>query len=102
MVETKAVLLTAEPYKVAIAAALKSRGALKDDFIRHPVHPESNYVIRMCEKVLELIQNRGGCATLETVMRLERYACGHVDYHSKFALYCAEIEVGTRAMADEH
>ncbi len=91
--------LPTEPYKAVIAKALQARGALKDDFARHPVHHEANYVVRMCEKILELIGQRGGRATLEAVMRLERCASGHVDYHAKFALYCAELEVGASALA---
>lgn len=29
--------------------------------------------------------------SLADVMRVESFACGHVDYSSKFALYCAEL-----------
>ena len=90
--------LTTEPYKAVIAAALQARGAQKDDFASHPLHHEANYVVRLCDQVRDLIERRGGRATLETVVRLERCASGHVDYHSKFALYCAELEIGASAL----
>lgn len=28
---------------------------------------------------------------LKAIMRAENFACGHTDYSTKFALYCAEI-----------
>lgn len=28
------------------------------------------------------------------IERIERWACGHSDYSSKFALYCAELAIG--------
>jgi hypothetical protein len=31
---------------------------------------------------------------LKAIDRVERYAAGHVDYATKFALYCAEIALG--------
>lgn len=36
-------------------------------------------------------------AALATVMRLERCASGHEEYHATFALYCAELELGELA-----
>lgn len=36
-------------------------------------------------------------ATEAAVTRVEREACGHADYASKYALYCAEIVSGTRS-----
>lgn len=92
-------LLITEPYKTVIAAALQARGSQIDDFTRHPMRHEPNYVVRMCEKVRDLVERRGGRATLESIMRVERCASGHADYHAKFALYCAELEVGARALA---
>lgn len=32
--------------------------------------------------------------SLQEIERVERTAAGHVDYSSKFALYCAEIAIG--------
>ncbi len=32
--------------------------------------------------------------TVAQVIRVENQACGHVDYGSKFALYCAELAMG--------
>jgi hypothetical protein len=29
------------------------------------------------------------------IVRVEQWACGHNDYSSKFALYCAELVLGT-------
>lgn len=34
--------------------------------------------------------------TLEDVARVERMACGHVDYFQKYALYCAELAIGIK------
>ena len=34
--------------------------------------------------------------TVDAIARVESWACGHVDYSSKFALYCAEIALGQR------
>lgn len=31
---------------------------------------------------------------VSAIERVERWACGHSDYSSKFALYCAEIACG--------
>jgi hypothetical protein len=91
--------LTTDPYKALIAATLQARGSLKDDFTSDPVHREARYVVRMCEQVRDLIVQRGGSATLEAVMRAERCASGHVDYHAKFAFYSAELEVGLSPLA---
>lgn len=33
---------------------------------------------------------------IEEIERVERMACGHSDYTSKFALYCAELAMGER------
>ena len=33
--------------------------------------------------------------TAGDILKVERIACGHSDYSSKFALYCAEIIMGT-------
>lgn len=32
--------------------------------------------------------------SIEEVMRVESWACGHLDYTAKFALYCAEMAAG--------
>lgn len=31
---------------------------------------------------------------IEHVARVEQLACGHIDYATKYALYCAELAVG--------
>lgn len=32
----------------------------------------------------------------DAIVRVEQWACGHSDYSSKFALYCAELVLGTK------
>lgn len=34
---------------------------------------------------------------VETLRRVEQLACGHVDYFTKFALYCAELALNESA-----
>jgi hypothetical protein len=34
--------------------------------------------------------------TMADIQRVETWACGHSDYSSKFALYCAEIALGVK------
>ena len=33
---------------------------------------------------------------MAAVERVERHACGHVDYFEKYALYCAELALGVK------
>lgn len=33
------------------------------------------------------------------ILRVEAWACGHSDYSSKFALYCAELALGRQGVA---
>lgn len=69
-----------------ITRHLKERGSKPDDFDYHPTMHESSYVVRMCKE----IANEMGLP-IESIMRVERTASGHVDYQRKFALYCAEL-----------
>ncbi|TFG99686.1 hypothetical protein E4H12_01945 [Candidatus Thorarchaeota archaeon] len=69
-----------------IARHIETRGANPDDFDYHPTMRESNYVVRMCKEIADEMG-----MSIETIMKVERTAAGHVDYHRKFSLYCAEL-----------
>jgi hypothetical protein len=81
-----------KPFYEAIGAALKARGSISDDFERDPAYKECRYVVRMCQRMAEMI-SRPDVGLIE-VMRVERGASGHCDYQRKFAMYCRELQVG--------
>ena len=88
-----------EPYGSIIEWHLKSRGQRADDYHQHPIFKESRYVVRMCFDLLESIGANGGkSVSIEDVIRAERSAAGHVDYHSKAALYMDELARGVHPM----
>lgn len=82
----------AECYFAIIDSALKARGRLSDDYVSDPVHREPCYVVRMCESLVTAIGETS--VDLTKVMRMERCASGHTDYHTKLALYCRELKRG--------
>ena len=89
-----------EPYASIIEEHLSRRGQRKDDFLRHNLHGTNRYVVRMCEELCEEIQAIGGKpVSLEQVLRAERTASGHSDYHRKAALYMDEIARGVGPFA---
>jgi len=64
-----------------------------------PIGDELGWVVYEREQMATAINaartNRGlGPVTLKDVARVEQQACGHVDYASKYALYCAEMAIG--------
>lgn len=59
---------------------------------RDPTHGRPRYVVTMCEQLLPNLRAQGAhSATLQDVLRCDSLAAGHVDYLSKFALYCVEL-----------
>lgn len=85
-----------KPFFKIIGNALKSRGQEPEDYERHATHGQPNYVVRMCEQLHKQINRED--VSIEKVLRVEQYASGHVDYHTKCALYCAELADGSFRM----
>ena len=81
-----------KPFYDEIGELLKLRGSVKDDFTRDPEYRECRYVVRMCKRMAEKIGRPG--IGINEVLSVERSASGHVDYQSKFALYCRELQLG--------
>lgn len=81
-----------KPFYEAIGVALEARGSASDDFERDPVNKECRYVVRMCQRMVEMIARPD--VGLKEVMRVERCASGHCDYQRKFAMYCREFQMG--------
>lgn len=64
------------------------------------VGDELEWVIYEREVMLQAVnavrlQRERPQVTVKEVHRVERCATGHVDYSQKFALYCAELALGT-------
>ncbi len=83
----------AEPYFDVIDAALKARGRAADDRDTDPEHRVPRYVVRMCESLVAAIGEPS--VDIAKVLRMERCASGHIDYHTKLALYCLELKRGS-------
>jgi hypothetical protein len=76
----------------------------RQDFVPDPLetrftHEVPSYVLferdRMLAAVNEERIRRGlSLADLKVIDRAERLACGHVDYATKYPLYCVEIAIG--------
>jgi hypothetical protein len=79
-----------EPYATIIESSL--RGIKADDLRHDPVYKAPHYVVRMCNTLVEKIHEAGNSSvTLESLVRVERSAAGHTDYHRRFSLYCSEL-----------
>lgn len=73
-----------------ISKWLKLRDDSDDDFLREPSDEDKNlprYVMRMIREISEYMP----APCLDKVKGHEQYAMGHVDYHSKFTLYCTRL-----------
>ena len=76
----------------------------RQEFVSDPLenrylHQVPAYVLFEREAMLGAVnaeRARRGLAPVEVtkIDRVERLACGHVDYASKYPLYCAEIALG--------
>lgn len=81
-----------EPYATIIESALHKRGTKASEMDVDPVHRAPQYIVRLCKALVDKIQEAGNSSvTLEDVVRAERSACGHTDYHRKFSMYCSEL-----------
>lgn len=81
-----------KPFYEVIGTALRARGSVVGDFAKDPKYNECCYVVKMCQRLVELIARPD--VGLEEVMRVERSASGHSDYQRKFAFYCYELQIG--------
>ena len=63
-----------------------------DDTIETP-YGKSSWVVAMCYDIWKRIITfrKDNKVHLKDVLGKDQYASGHIDYHSKFALYCAEL-----------
>lgn len=75
-----------------IAEALGNRGQMEDDFRRDPAHKECNYIVLMCQQLLDVVNAVSGGMALQDVLRDARLTSGHADYPHQLARYCAELE----------
>jgi hypothetical protein len=83
-----------QPYADIIQRRLQARGAFDDDFRYDPEYKEMNWLVRMASELSGALKQRGRDVSISDVIRAERQAAGHVDYHSKAALYMSELERG--------
>jgi hypothetical protein len=69
----------------------KPAGQYEDD----PKYGVPKYVVSMCAEILgNLMARCDRNFTMKDVLKADRLASGHADYHHKFALYCSELERG--------
>lgn len=54
--------------------------------------------IDVMHRAVNRLRGERGLADIDraAIVRVERSACGHIDYSSKFALYCAELALGVK------
>ncbi|MFW5848056.1 MAG: hypothetical protein ACOCVF_04000 [bacterium] len=52
---------------------------------------EYKHLPRYVMEMIKEINDNMPKPMLDKVKSLEQYASGHIDYHSKFSLYCAEL-----------
>lgn len=86
-----------EAYAAIIQKHLDMRGRQQDDFQWDTDFKEAKYVVRMCWELLDEVNANGGKATIEDILKADRSASGHCDYHSKAALYMDELARGIRS-----
>jgi hypothetical protein len=90
-----------QPYGDIITKHLTARGTKEDDFKYDKAHSEMNWLVRMASELALTLTQRGQYVTISDVIRAERQAAGHVDYHSKAALYMDELERGVHWLIQE-
>jgi len=82
-----------QPYYSLIDDALSTRNACNGDFETDREHGVPVFVSRLCAKLAETCVARSQApVTIKDVLRLDAMASGHIDYHSKLARYCLELE----------
>ena len=76
-----------------IGDALRRRGSESDDYHVRPLQETGfgipMYALRLCRRLHAIIGRED--VSLRDVVMADTCASGHVDYHRKFALYCAEL-----------
>lgn len=81
-------------YASIVESHLKARGARANDFDEFKVLQAPRYVVRMAMALGAAIRKAGSDkVTTEDVLRYEKMAAGHTDYHLKLARYCLELEL---------
>ena len=91
-----------QPYGRIIAQHLENRGSRVGDFFTCTAYGPATdrYVLRMCaDLALEATIISNSPVSLEAVLKVERCACGHSDYHQKLALYMDELARGVDPFA---
>lgn len=88
--------------KVFQNAAKERKG--RQDFVQDPLetrftHTVPAYVLFERDRMLAAVNEERGRrgfppVGLKAIDRVEQLACGHVDYATKYPLYCAEIALG--------
>ena len=86
----------------AFLAKLREAAQHRDerwDKVAGPYGSAPGWLVYEAEQMLSLVnelrtENELEPATLEQVLRVERSACGHIDYADKYALRCAFLALG--------
>jgi hypothetical protein len=91
-------LVLRDRFRAVLAKAMENRDE-RPDVVDTMDGPELEWMLFerrvMLDEVNRLRVERGfPKVDSHLVLRAERLAVGHVDYHLKFALYCAEIVLG--------
>ena len=94
-------LATRDRFRAVLAAAQEQRGQRPDVITLPDGDREFEWVLFERQKMFaEVNQVRAeqGLPLVEmgSVERVERQACGHVDYSQKFAFYCSELALGVK------
>lgn len=86
-----------EPFAGIIQRALAKRGSADSDLDRHPEYGTPKYIVRMCEALMQAINETGNHrTTLADVVRLES-TCTGTDYHHKLAMRCQRLAIHNAA-----
>lgn len=95
-----------QPYGRIIAQHLENRGQRADDYYTCTAYgyATDRYIIRMCAELAgEIMIISNSPVSIKDVLRAERSASGHSDYHRKAALYMDELarDVGPFATVEQ-
>lgn len=94
-----------QPYGRIIARHLENRGQRSDDFHTCTAYgyATDRYIIRMCaDLACEITIISNSPVSVKDVLRAERSASGHTDYHRKAALYMDELARGVHPIQPQH
>jgi hypothetical protein len=80
--------------KASLLDALSNQQARRDSYSDLTwIQDESDRMLRETNDWRRLLGKRP--VAIEAIAKVETWACGHTDYSSKFALYCAEVALDT-------